>query len=68
MAEFRRDVEGALTRLRPEYRAVIALRHLEGRAYEDIAEILGLPMGTVKTFIFRARRELAELLEQHRED
>ena len=67
MAEFRRDVEAALGRLRPEYRAVIALRHLEGRAYEDIAEILGLPLGTVKTFLFRARRELAQLLEQHRE-
>jgi RNA polymerase sigma-70 factor (ECF subfamily) len=66
-AEFRRDVEAALGRLRPEYRAVIALRHLEGRAYEDIAEILGLPLGTVKTFLFRARRELAQLLEQHRD-
>jgi RNA polymerase sigma-70 factor, ECF subfamily len=65
-AEFHRDLEGALGRLRPEYRSVIVLRHLEGRAYEDIAEILGLPLGTVKTFLFRARRELAELMEQHR--
>lgn len=66
-AEFRGDVERALERLRPEYRAVVVLRHVEGRAYEDIAEILGLPLGTVKTFLFRARRELAGLLEQHRE-
>jgi RNA polymerase sigma-70 factor (ECF subfamily) len=65
-AEFHRDLEAALARLRPEYRSVIVLRHLEGRAYEDIAEILGLPLGTVKTFLFRARRELAELMEQHR--
>jgi RNA polymerase sigma-70 factor (ECF subfamily) len=65
-AEFRRDVERALARLRPDYRAVIVLRHLEGRAYEDIADILDLPLGTVKTFLFRARRELAGLLEQHR--
>ena len=65
-AEFHRDLEGALGRLRPEYRTVIVLRHLEGRAYEDIAQILGLPLGTVKTFLFRARRELAELMEQHR--
>jgi RNA polymerase sigma-70 factor (ECF subfamily) len=67
-AEFRRDVEAALERLRPEYRAVVVLRHLEGRSYDDIAEILGLPLGTVKTFLFRARRELAGLLEQHRQD
>ncbi len=67
MAEFRGDVESALSRLRPEYRAVIVLRHVEGRAYEDIAQILSLPLGTVKTFLFRARRELAGLLEQHRE-
>jgi len=67
MAEFRADVERALGRLRPEFRAVIVLRHLEGRAYEDIAEILSLPLGTVKTFLFRARRELAGLLEQHRQ-
>jgi RNA polymerase sigma-70 factor (ECF subfamily) len=66
-AEFRADVEGALARLRPEYRSVVVLRHLEGRAYEDIAQILGMPLGTVKTFLFRARRELASLLAQHRE-
>ncbi|MFN2432670.1 MAG: RNA polymerase sigma factor [Gemmatimonadota bacterium] len=67
LAEFRTDVEAALGRLRPEYRAVVVLRHLEGRAYEDIADILELPLGTVKTFLFRARRELALLLEQHRD-
>ena len=66
-AEFRADVARALARLRPEYRAVVTLRHVEGRAYEDIAEILDLPLGTVKTFLFRARRELAQLLEQHRD-
>jgi RNA polymerase sigma-70 factor (ECF subfamily) len=65
-AEFHSHLETALGRLRPEYRSVIVLRHLEGRAYEDIAEILGLPLGTVKTYLFRARRELAELMEQHR--
>ncbi|MBA2564509.1 MAG: sigma-70 family RNA polymerase sigma factor [Gemmatimonadetes bacterium] len=66
MAEFRGDVERALGKLRPEFRTAIVLRHLEGRAYEDIAEIMDLPLGTVKTFLFRARRELAVLLEQHR--
>jgi RNA polymerase sigma-70 factor (ECF subfamily) len=64
-AEFRGDVERALGRLRPEYRKVIVLRHLEGMAYEDIADVLELPLGTVKTSLFRARRELAALLPQH---
>ena len=66
MAEFRGDVEEALARLRPEFREVVVLRHLEGRAYEDIAQIMDLPLGTVKTFLFRARRELAGMLPQHR--
>ena len=52
----------AVDRLRPEYREVIALRHQEGLAYEEIAEIAGLPLGTVKTYIHRARKDLAELL------
>ncbi len=65
-AEFREHVERALARLRPEFRAVIVLRHIEGRTYEDIAQILGLPLGTVKTFLFRGRRELAALLGEHR--
>jgi RNA polymerase sigma-70 factor (ECF subfamily) len=66
MAELRANIDRALARMRPEYRAVVVLRHLEGRDYEDMAEILGLPLGTVKTFLFRARRELARHLEQHR--
>lgn len=52
------SIEAAIGRLRPEYRACILLRHVEGRAYEEIAEILNLPLGTVKTYIHRARNEL----------
>jgi RNA polymerase sigma-70 factor (ECF subfamily) len=51
-------IESAIGRLRPEYRSCILLRHVEGRAYEEIAEILNLPLGTVKTYIHRARNEL----------
>jgi RNA polymerase sigma-70 factor (ECF subfamily) len=51
-------IEQAIGRLRPEYRSCILLRHVEGRAYEEIAEILNLPLGTVKTYIHRARNEL----------
>jgi RNA polymerase sigma-70 factor (ECF subfamily) len=52
------EIERAIAKLRPEYRTCILLRHVEGRAYEEIAEILNLPLGTVKTYIHRARNEL----------
>ena len=52
------EIEQAIAKLRPEYRTCILLRHVEGRAYEEIAEILNLPLGTVKTYIHRARNEL----------
>jgi RNA polymerase sigma-70 factor (ECF subfamily) len=52
------EIEAAIAKLRPEYRTCILLRHVEGRAYEEIAEILNLPLGTVKTYIHRARNEL----------
>jgi RNA polymerase sigma-70 factor (ECF subfamily) len=55
-------IETAIARLRPEYRACIMLRHVEGRAYEEIAAILDLPLGTVKTYIHRARAELRDAL------
>lgn len=42
-------IERAIARLRPEYRACILLRHIEGYSYEEIAQTLDLPLGTVKT-------------------
>jgi RNA polymerase sigma-70 factor (ECF subfamily) len=60
-------IEQAIGRLRPEYRACILLRHVEGYAYEEIAETLDLPLGTVKTYIHRARNELRMYLEDRRE-
>jgi len=60
--ELGNQIERAIARLRPEYRSCIMLRHIEGRPYEEIADILGLPLGTVKTYIHRARGELRELL------
>jgi RNA polymerase sigma-70 factor (ECF subfamily) len=56
------EIEHAIGRLRPEYRTAIVLRHVEGRAYEEIAEIMDVPLGTVKTYIHRARGELKESL------
>ncbi len=51
-------IEEAIGLLRPEYRSCILLRHVEGMAYEEIAQLLDLPLGTVKTYIHRARNEL----------
>jgi RNA polymerase sigma-70 factor (ECF subfamily) len=61
-------IELAIAQLRPEYRSCILLRHVEGRAYEEIAEILDLPLGTVKTYIHRARNELRQLLAHLKEE
>jgi RNA polymerase sigma-70 factor (ECF subfamily) len=52
------EIERAIARLRPEYRTAIVLCHVEGLPYEEIAETMGVPLGTVKTFIHRARNEL----------
>jgi RNA polymerase sigma-70 factor, ECF subfamily len=61
-------IERAIASLRPEYRSCIMLRHVEGRSYEEIAATLDLPLGTVKTYIHRARHELRRSLEHLRED
>jgi len=56
------QIERAIGELRPEYRTAILLRHVEGCAYEEIAEVMGIPLGTVKTYLHRARAELKERL------
>jgi RNA polymerase sigma-70 factor (ECF subfamily) len=61
--ELGEEIEEAIGRLRPEYRAAILLRHVEGREYQEIAEIMGLPLGTVKTYIHRGRNELRDSLQ-----
>jgi RNA polymerase sigma-70 factor (ECF subfamily) len=58
-AELAAALERAVGALRAEFRAVVLLRFREGLAYEEIAEATGLPLGTVKTFLFRARRQMA---------
>lgn len=50
----------AVTALRPEYREVVLLRYQENLSYQEIAEITELPLGTVKTHIHRARKELID--------
>lgn len=58
------ELERALQGLRPEYRLVFALYHEQGLAYEEIAATVDRPIGTVKTWLHRARGELANALER----
>ena len=60
------EIEQAIGRLRPEYRQAIILRHIEDKPYEEIAQIMALPLGTVKTYIHRGRGELKEMLAHTR--
>jgi RNA polymerase sigma-70 factor (ECF subfamily) len=55
-------VQAALGNLGDEHRTILVLREIEGCAYEEIAEILDLPVGTVRSRIFRARVQLKERL------
>jgi len=58
------EILKALERLRPEYRMVFTLFHEQNLAYEDIARAVGRPVGTVKTWLHRARAELADHLSR----
>ncbi len=63
-AEQEQRVQRALNRLSAEHRAVLVLKDMEGQKYEVIAEVLGVPIGTIRSRLHRARTELRELLEQ----
>lgn len=60
--EFRLQLEGAIAKLAEKYREPLVLRHAAEMSYEEIAEALELPLGTVKTRIFRAREALRTAL------
>jgi RNA polymerase sigma-70 factor (ECF subfamily) len=64
----RSEIEQALDALDPDHRAVILLRAVEERSYEEISEILGIPKGTVMSRLFRARMRLKERLAGLRAD
>jgi len=53
--ERRAEIESVVEQLPPAYRELIILRHAHDLSYEEIAEVTGLPLGTVKNRIFRAR-------------
>ncbi len=61
-----RDAAELLSVLPLKYRQAVALFYMQEKSYEEVADMLGLPMGTVKTYLFRARRMLAEELARER--
>ena len=64
MAEEERKVHDALSKLSEEHRAVLILKDMEGMKYEDMAEVLGVPIGTIRSRLHRARLEIRELFLQ----
>ncbi len=66
-SEAQRLVQEALMELPVSLRAPLVLHELEGMQYQEVASLLQLPVGTVKSRIFRARIKLAEVLEPHKE-
>jgi RNA polymerase sigma-70 factor (ECF subfamily) len=63
-AELVREIRAALSELRLEYRTAFVLYHEQGQPYEDIAQALERPVGTIKTWLHRARLELLERLRR----
>jgi RNA polymerase sigma-70 factor (ECF subfamily) len=61
-------IESAMLRLSSEERAVLVLRELDGRSYDQISEVLEIPLGTVKSRLARARIVLAEALSEENDD
>jgi RNA polymerase sigma-70 factor, ECF subfamily len=61
--ELRDRLEKAIARLPENQRLLIAAHYLRGVQYEDLAEAFKLPLGTVKTQLYRAKRQLRRLLE-----
>ena len=64
-SERRAEIEEVIRHLPPAYRELIVLRHAHDFSYDEIAEVTGLPLGTVKNRIFRAREAMrAQLVER----
>ena len=58
------DVDAMMEQLPEKYRRVVTLFYMEEKSYEEVSRLLDLPMGTVKTYLHRARKELAAALRR----
>jgi len=64
-SEFQAHLEDAMDELLEKHRLVLLLAAMEGHSLDEVAEMLGLPVGTVKSRLFFARKQLAEKLRCH---
>jgi RNA polymerase sigma-70 factor (ECF subfamily) len=62
--ELRQDLDAALAQLAPSLREAFIMKHVEGRSYEDMADLLGTTVGALKMRVHRAREALQTLLEE----
>jgi RNA polymerase sigma-70 factor (ECF subfamily) len=66
-AEYKKIIWESLNRLSSDIRMVIILRDIQEKKYEEIAEIMGLPLGTIKSRVNRGRLQLAKILNEKKE-
>ncbi|MCA9079207.1 MAG: sigma-70 family RNA polymerase sigma factor [Planctomycetaceae bacterium] len=64
IAEDQKLVQQALDQLAPDFREILILKELEDMKYEEISDLLGIPLGTVRSRIYRARMDLKEILSR----
>jgi RNA polymerase sigma factor (sigma-70 family) len=60
-----KDIQDAINKLPEHHRTVIVLRYLQDLSYNEIADCLDLPLNTVKSYLFRARQQLQNLLQEY---
>ncbi len=66
-SDFNLFVQQAVTALPSPYKAILTFYHLEGFSYQEIMEVMDMPEGTVKNYLFRARKKLKDILEPYLE-
>jgi RNA polymerase sigma factor (sigma-70 family) len=59
------EVRRAINELPEQHRTVVILRYLQDLSYNEIAEVLNMPLNTVKSYLYRARQQLQELLHEY---
>ncbi|GAB3496589.1 sigma-70 family RNA polymerase sigma factor [Spirosoma knui] len=65
--DWRSFLHAQIDKLPVHYRTILTLYHLDELSYEEIGQVTALPEGTVKNYLFRARKLLKEALQQHKE-
>ncbi len=62
--DVKEQIRRCVTRLSDRYAAIITLYYLNGVSYEEIAQVMEIPLGTLKTWMFRARKQLRDIIEK----